>query len=165
MTPWGRLPTMGGSRCGPGLTPRRSVRRGGSRARRRVRGPKRVCLVKPDIFSMFVEKAVDELPEEFRRNLGNVEVIIDDYADEEILGALDIDSPLGLLGLYTGTPIDQQSFFAPFLQPGRIYLYREPILFVSRDSEELLENIRDVIVHEIGHHFGFDEDELDCIES
>lgn len=116
----------------------------------------------PGIFRKHVAKALDELPEEFREKMKNVEVIVDDFADSETLDSLGMESPWELLGLYVGVPLPQQSVFAVTLLPERIYIYRLPILRAAGyQGDQVAAVIRDVVIHEIGHHFGFDDEELD----
>jgi predicted Zn-dependent protease with MMP-like domain len=117
--------------------------------------------VNPDLFSRAVSKALEELPSEFQQKMENVEVIIEDFPDEATMASLGIQSRWGLLGLYVGVPITQQSVFSVNILPERIYLYRRPILRVAGDPQKVVETIGEVLLHEIGHHFGFDDEELE----
>ncbi|MBI5572187.1 MAG: metallopeptidase family protein [Desulfomonile tiedjei] len=94
----------------------------------------------------------------------NVEVLVEDFADDETLDSLGIESAWDLLGLYVGVPITQQSVFSFSLLPERIYLYRRPILRAARRGREVHQIIREVVIHEIGHHFGFDDTQLEEME-
>jgi predicted Zn-dependent protease with MMP-like domain len=91
----------------------------------------------------------------------NVEVLVEDFADGETLASLGLRSPWDLLGLYVGVPMTERSFFSAGYLPERIYLYRRPILHAAGHPENIVETIREVVIHEIGHHFGFDDDELE----
>ncbi|MBI5252306.1 MAG: metallopeptidase family protein [Desulfomonile tiedjei] len=91
----------------------------------------------------------------------NVEVIVEDFPDEETMASLGITSKWGLLGLYVGVPITHQSVFSMNVLPERIYLYRRPIVRVAGSPHYVVETVRDVLLHEIGHHFGFDDEELE----
>lgn len=116
----------------------------------------------PEVFRKHVAKAIDELPDEFREKMENVEVIVEDFADSETLDSLDIETPWELLGLYVGVPLPDQSVFSVILLPERVYIYRRPILRAAgQEGQDVVETIRDVVIHEIGHHFGFDDEELD----
>lgn len=115
----------------------------------------------PQAFSRYLEQAMQDLPEEFREKLENVEVIVEDYPDRETLASMGIRSRLGLLGLYVGTPITERSVFQLASLPDRIYLYRIPILRAAGGRHRIADTIRDVFIHEVGHHFGFDDDQLD----
>jgi predicted Zn-dependent protease with MMP-like domain len=118
--------------------------------------------VTPEVFRKHVAKAIDELPDEFREKMENVEVIVEDFADSETLDSLDIETPWELLGLYVGVPLPDQSVFSVILLPERVYIYRRPILRAAgQEGQDVVETIRDVVIHEIGHHFGFDDEELD----
>jgi predicted Zn-dependent protease with MMP-like domain len=115
-------------------------------------------------FSACVAQAIEELPDEFRRKLENVEVIVEDFAHPDTLAAMRIRSPYGLLGLYRGIPITQQSVFYVNPLPDRIYLYRIPILAAAAGKRDVVQKIREVVIHEVGHHFGFDDAELEEME-
>ena len=72
-----------------------------------------------------------------------------------------IEEDEDLLGLYQGLPIDKESFFQAGGQlPAKISIYRGPILRLCRTKKEVVQEVRDTVVHEIGHHFGFDDDEM-----
>lgn len=112
---------------------------------------------------LFQEKALEaleQIPANFLEHLENVEIIVEDFANSDILRSLNIDSKWHLLGLYVGHPLTERSFFQTTLLPDRIYLFRLPILRSYEGKMNIAEAIRDVIVHEIGHHFGFNDDEL-----
>jgi len=112
-------------------------------------------------FEAKVKQAIDSLPTSFLEKLENVEVIIEEFPDKATLDSLGIESPWNLLGLYSGTPLTHQSFFSTITLPQRILLYRQPILRTASTQRELARVIRDVLIHEIGHHFGFDDDDLE----
>lgn len=112
---------------------------------------------------LFQEKALEaleQIPANFLEHLENVEIIVEDFANPDILRSLNIDSKWHLLGLYVGHPLTERSFFQTTLLPDRIYLFRLPILQSYEGKMNIVEAIRDVMVHEIGHHFGFNDDEL-----
>jgi predicted Zn-dependent protease with MMP-like domain len=108
----------------------------------------------------------DGLPEEFRAELRNVAVQVADFADADTLNALHIRDPYNLLGLYHGLGLPFKSVSAPVSLPDRIFLYRIPILrYANRTGEPLDRVIRHVLIHEIGHHFGFSDAGMARIES
>ena len=115
----------------------------------------------PELFRKHVSRAIDEIPEEFRQKMENVEVLVEDFPDEETLASLGIESVWGLLGLYVGVPLTGQSFFSVSVLPDRIYLYRKPILRAAGQGRSVVDIIREVVVHELGHHLGFDDEELE----
>ncbi len=114
----------------------------------------------PERFRKYVAEALENLPKAFQEKMENVGVIVEDFADPGTLDSLGIESPWGLLGLYVGVPINQRSVFWLSTMPDRIYLYRKPIIAAAGDPNKIVATIRDVLVHEVGHHFGFSDDEL-----
>jgi len=117
--------------------------------------------VTPQVFRKHVAKALEEIPEEFQEKMENVEVFVEDFADPETLRSLGLETPWELLGLYVGVPINQRSVFSPGYLPERIYLYRRPILRAAGRPQDVVATIREVVIHEVGHHFGFDDEELE----
>jgi len=117
--------------------------------------------VTPELFRKHVARAIDEIPEEFRDKMENVEVLVEDFPDPETIHSLDLVSQWDLLGLYVGVPLTQQSVFSVNVMPDRIYLYRRPILRAAFRGTDVVQLIREVIIHEVGHHFGFDDEQLD----
>jgi len=107
-----------------------------------------------------VAKALEDLPDEFRSKMENVEIIVEEFPDRETLESVGATSRWDLLGLYVGVPITERSVFSVSILPERIYLYRRPILRAAGVVENVVDTIREVFIHEVGHHFGFDDDEL-----
>src|SRR5260221_14559823 len=106
------------------------------------------------------------LPEEFRQLVGDVEIRVADFPEEEVLDDLGIQSEFDLLGLFQGTGLAQRAA-TPFTgqMPNRIWLYRRPILDYWAEHEETLGAVvTHVLVHEIGHHFGLSDDDIEAIE-
>ncbi|ADP70122.1 protein of unknown function DUF1025 [Rhodomicrobium vannielii ATCC 17100] len=107
-----------------------------------------------------------DLPEQFRAVLGDVTVEVADFADAETLQDLSIRDPYELLGLYHGVGLPSKSVSDPMCLPDRIFLYRIPILNYARENREPVRGvIHHVLIHEIGHHFGFSDADMDEIES
>ena len=113
----------------------------------------------PDEFGRLVEKALDDLPEEFARALANIAVVIEDKPDPELLAEYGFDTDEELLGLYEGVPLPERDSFYQSL-PDRISIFRGPILRYCRSRREVIREVRETVVHEIGHYFGFDEEDL-----
>ena len=113
------------------------------------------------------EAAFKALPDVFRHAAGSVVFRVDEFADDEVLDALGIDDPFQLTGLYSGIDIGHADTLGPAPEPARIFLYRRPILdeWVERGDVTLTELITHVLVHEIGHHFGLSDDDIDAIEA
>jgi predicted Zn-dependent protease with MMP-like domain len=116
-----------------------------------------------ELFSKAVARALQEIPEEFLKTMDNVEVRVEDFPDRETLRSLGLESQWDLLGLYEGVPLTGRSVFTTNPFPERIFLYRLPILRAARAGRNVIEIIREVVIHEVGHHFGFDDEQLDAI--
>ena len=123
----------------------------------------RVSQLSLKYFESKVKQVIQTLPSIFLEKMKNVEVIIEEYPDTETLESLGIQSPWELLGLYSGAPLTHQSFFSPVTLPQRIFLYRQPIIHAALPGSDVDRVIREVLIHEIGHHFGFDDKELEEI--
>ena len=112
------------------------------------------------------EAAIAGLPERFRAHLANVVLQVEEFADDEVLESLGIENPFELSGLYHGRSIDKQSSWVSGELPAMIYLYRRALLDEWVETGVSLEElITHVIVHEVGHHFGFSDDEMHAIEA
>jgi predicted Zn-dependent protease with MMP-like domain len=111
-------------------------------------------------FEKLVHQAVSELPEEFREKLRNVAVIVEDNPTEEMLEEFDIPDDETLFGLYEGTPLTERGFDAP-LHPDRIWIFQEPIEEECETEEDIKEEIKLTIIHEVAHFFGLDDDYLE----
>jgi predicted Zn-dependent protease with MMP-like domain len=108
-------------------------------------------------FDAAVEKTLTELPDEFREYLQNVEVGVEDVPSPELIAdGLEFD----LLGVYVGATADADDWGFP----DRVVLFQRNLENISPDRETLLAEIRDTLLHEVGHHFGMDEDTLREIE-
>ncbi|MEP6888243.1 MAG: metallopeptidase family protein [Nitrospirales bacterium] len=117
--------------------------------------------MEPEAFAGLVRQAIDGLPSEYRRLLKNVAIVVEETPSREILDDLGLKSEDDLLGLYSGTPLEEESFFSAGGDlPSRISIYRRPILRLCRSAEEVVQEVRDTVVHEIGHHVGLDDDEM-----
>ena len=119
-----------------------------------------------DDFARLARDAFDALPAEFRQAAGEVVFRIDDFADEQTLKDLEIEDPFELTVLYHGVDIGRREGLGPAPEPSRIFLYRRPILdeWCERGDVGLAEIITHVLIHEIGHHFGLDDDQIHAIE-
>jgi len=111
-------------------------------------------------FERCVREAIAEIPESLRSYLDNVVVDIEAVPRAEDLAGLEIDDPAELLGLYHGTPLTERSVEAGFALPDRISIYQRNIEAACESRQEIVEQIRTTVLHEIGHHFGMDEDDL-----
>ena len=111
-------------------------------------------------FEKLVTQAVDSLPENFLERLENAEVVVEDEPTEEDLDLAGIEPGGTLLGLYHGVPQSQRGHWYGNFLPDRIVIYRRPIEAMARDRQQIRKEIRITLMHEIGHHFGLDEDDL-----
>ena len=111
------------------------------------------------------DAAIARLPAHFRVHLQNVVLRIEEFAEDEVLEQLGIDNPFELSGLYSGRSLDQQSSWVSGELPPMIHLYRRALLDEWVESAVSLEElITHVIVHEVGHHFGFSDADMHAIE-
>jgi predicted Zn-dependent protease with MMP-like domain len=125
-------------------------------------------VVAPELsdFEEMAEAAWLRLPAEFRAKAGDLVIRIEEFPTDEVLDALDIEDPLDLLGLYQGVSLDKKSSLDVAQQPDMVFLYRRPLLDEWANSgEHLGDLITHVLVHEVGHHFGFSDDDMDRIEA
>ncbi len=112
-------------------------------------------------FEALVQQAVQTVPAPYKAYLENVSVVVEQEPSAEVLDDLEMDPDDDLLGLYTGTAVGEESFFDPAGRlPARIEIYRGPILRLCRSKEEVIREVRDTVVHEIGHHFGLSDEEM-----
>lgn len=112
-----------------------------------------------DEFEQLVVKALDNLPPEFAERLDNIAVVVEDLADPETLAALEMDDPYDLLGLYQGVPqTERESAFADL--PDHVTLYRLAIVSICDTRREVMQEVRDTLVHELGHHFGLSDEDM-----
>lgn len=118
-----------------------------------------------DAVAALAEAALNALPARFRAQLEGVAIRVDDLPDEEVLSDLGLESPYDLLGLYAGAPIGAKEG-AVVAANDMIFLYRKPILDEWIESGEPLERIvRHVLIHEIGHHWGLSDADMEAIEA
>lgn len=117
-------------------------------------------------FETLAEEAFARLPESFRSLCQGIVIRIEDFATDEVLDELGAESPFDLLGLFQGVGLAQDSAVSATGQlPNMIFLYRRPILDYWAENEEPLGGlITHVLVHEIGHHFGLSDDDMEKIE-
>ena len=118
-----------------------------------------------EAFEAFANTVVADLPEVFRRHLDGVVIRVEELADDETCRVMNLDSPYNLLGLYRGIDVGhkEQAGIAPLNDT--IFLYRRPILLYRLETgEPLADVVQHVLIHEIGHHFGLSDDDMERIE-
>lgn len=119
-----------------------------------------------DDFDRMARQAFDALPDLFRQAEADVIIRIDDFPDDEILRDLEIEDGFELTGLYVGAHVGERDGLGPAPEPSRVFLYRRPILdeWCERGDVGLFELVSHVLIHELGHHMGLDDDQIDAIE-
>jgi len=113
-----------------------------------------------DEFADVVTEAAATVPEGFVRYMKDIVIDVEDYPDTRTCRELGLRSRDTLLGLYRGTPITRRHVEAPYRYPERIVIYQRNIERICRTRKQMIEQIRKTVLHEIGHHFGLDEDDL-----
>ena len=111
-------------------------------------------------FELVVEDAIASIPEGFDRYIEDLAVDIEPMPDEPTCQELRLGDPRGLLGLYRGTPLTKRHVDAPYRYPERIVIYQRNIERICRTREQMIDQIRKTVLHEIGHHFGLTERQL-----
>ena len=121
-----------------------------------------------DDFEAMARKALAELPEPFKTLAADVTCSVAEYADEEILDHFDMESPLELMGLFTGIGLTEDGAMPQTGQmPNTVFLYRRAILdyWAENDTDTLGDIVTHVLIHELGHHFGFSDEDMEAIEA
>jgi predicted Zn-dependent protease with MMP-like domain len=118
------------------------------------------------VFQAIAGAAWERLPGQFRQMCGDLVIRVEDFATDDVLDELDIESPFELLGLYQGVSLDKKSTGDVPREPDMVFLYRRAILDEWSNGDDTLgEIITHVLVHEIGHHFGFSDTDMEDIEN
>jgi predicted Zn-dependent protease with MMP-like domain len=108
--------------------------------------------------------ALRRLPKFFKKKMKNVDVVVEDRASRDLLSEMGLQSPLELLGLYQGVPLDRRGFYYGNVLPDKITLFQIPIESMCQTREEIEEKVKEVVVHEVGHYFGLDDERLRELE-
>ena len=117
-----------------------------------------------DIADM-AERALAAIPPRLARHIAGTGITVEEMPDDETLDELGIESAWDLTGLYRGIPLTQRSVSDVARQPDLIFLYRQPILLEWVETgEDLFRLVRNVVVHEIAHHFGFSDRDIADLE-
>ena len=117
-------------------------------------------------FEALAAASWDRLPSEFRKLCGDLVIRVEDFALDEVLDEMELESPFDLMGLYQGVSLAQQSVSDVSQGPNMVFLYRRAILDYWAESEETLGAlVTHVLVHEIGHHFGLSDEDMERIET
>jgi predicted Zn-dependent protease with MMP-like domain len=111
-------------------------------------------------FECLVTEALNDLPETFREKLDNVEVVVEEWPDPDTMRLAGLRHPTQLLGFYHGVPQTKRTHHYGLVLPDKISIYQRPIERRCRTVEEVRATIRRVLQHEVGHHFGLDDERL-----
>ena len=108
--------------------------------------------------------ALKRLPRFIKKKMKNVDVVVEDLASRDLLSGMGLHSPSQLLGLYQGIPLDRRGFYYGNVLPDKITLFQVPIESICQTKEEIEEKVKEVVIHEVGHYFGLDDDRLGKLE-
>lgn len=116
-----------------------------------------------DRFHELVAEALDEIPDPFRGHLDTVEVVVEDEPTAAVLREMGLDPRRDTIyGLYEGTPLNERSVDDTLRLPDRITIYRRPLVRDFRTPTAIRREIRKTVVHELGHVFGLDDDDIEA---
>lgn len=114
-----------------------------------------------EAFAQLVQQAIADLPPPYAKLMESIAVVVEEEPPKDILEDLELESEDDLLGLYQGHSLAAESFFMPGgSAPPQISIYRGPILRLCESREEVVQEVYDTVVHELGHHVGLDDDEM-----
>jgi predicted Zn-dependent protease with MMP-like domain len=116
-------------------------------------------------FEEVVVLALRGLPKSIKKKLKNVDVVVEDRVSSDLRSDMGLRSPYELLGLYQGVPLDRRGFYYGNVLPDKITLFQKPIESICETKEEVAEKVREVVIHEVGHYFGLDDQRLRELES
>ena len=139
-----------------------SLRPGGPGSKGRTKGKKTQAWRSSRAqFELLVEEALRGIPEFFRSRLENVAVVVEERPSPDQLADLGMSRRDTLLGLYEGIPITERGDWYNLVIPDRITLFRRPIVAMCRSAEEVREQVRLTVLHEVAHFYGISDEELD----
>ncbi len=116
-------------------------------------------------FEEAVVASLKKLPKFFKERMKNIDWVVEDRASHDLLAEMGLHSPLELLGLYQGVSLDRRGFYYGNVLPDKITLFQIPIESICKTKEEVKEKIREVVIHEVGHYFGLDDQRLRELEN
>ncbi len=116
--------------------------------------------MKKEEFEIIVEEVIDSLPEIFKEKLDNVVIMVEDWPSNSDLKSLDLKSKDFLFGLYRGIPLTKRGAFYGNFPPDCIVIFQKPLENAFKDINEMKREIAKTVMHEIAHHFGFNEEML-----
>jgi predicted Zn-dependent protease with MMP-like domain len=117
--------------------------------------------ISTEAFAKLVQQAIADLPPPYAKLMESIAVVVEEEPPQDVLEDLEIGGEDDLLGLYQGQSLADESFFtAGGTQPAKISIYRGPILRQCETPEEVVQEVYDTVVHELGHHVGLDDDDM-----
>jgi predicted Zn-dependent protease with MMP-like domain len=118
-----------------------------------------------DRFRQLVADALDTIPGRFRRHLQNIAIVVEDEPPPALLDEMGIEPPDTLLGVYQGTPLTERRWDYGNVLPDRIALFQAPIENACDTDADVVTEIGETLIHEVGHYFGLSEEELEEVEA
>ena len=115
-------------------------------------------------FEEVVVLALRGLPKSIKKKMKNVDVVVEDQVSRDLLPEMGLRSPSELLGLYQGVPLDRRGFYYGNVLPDKITLFQNPIELICKTKEGIEEKVKEVVIHEVGHHFGLSDERLRELE-
>jgi predicted Zn-dependent protease with MMP-like domain len=112
-------------------------------------------------FEELVARAIENLPEEIRESLENVDIVVADRPTPDQLSRQDVENNMTLLGLYEGVPLTERTYGYNAVMPDKITIFQKPIEAACKNDNQIITEIQHVVRHEIAHHFGIDDDRLE----
>ena len=120
----------------------------------------------PDDIGELAEQALKQIPLRMRSLVDDVVIRIEEFPEADVMREMELESPFDILGLYRGVSLDRKSYFGTSTEQDMVFLYRRPILdFWCEGTDSLKAVVRHVLIHEIGHHFGFSDDDMAAVEA
>lgn len=115
-------------------------------------------------FEQLVDKAMRQLPRKFRERISNIAVVVEDWADDATLAEMGIEPPDTLYGLYRGIDLTRRDSSYGNVLPDVITIYQGPIVEDAADDADIMDIVRETVIHEVGHYFGLDDETMHRIE-
>lgn len=115
-------------------------------------------------FEEIAALAVRGLPKSLKDRMENVDIVVENQAPQYLLLEMELKSPYELLGLYQGVPVDRRGFYYGNVLPDKITLFQDAIESICKTRKEVEEKVKEVIIHEVGHYFGLNDERLRELE-
>jgi predicted Zn-dependent protease with MMP-like domain len=115
-------------------------------------------------FEEVVAIALEKIPKSLRKKMENIDVVVESQPSQALIADMGLQSPFELLGLYQGIPLDRRGFYYGNVLPDKITLFQLPIELNCKTREEVEAKIKEVVIHEVGHYFGLNEERLRELE-